>query len=107
MVNLPAYLPCWTISVTTWMFLGVAFWPRMPVWFHSLRSPVSKSALKIILAEAGPVTQNRPAETIKGTQYRRGSFTKAHAACDVIWILPWDGVRLPVCHRYPAWLRRF
>ena len=83
------------MSVTTWMFLGVAFWPRMPVWLHSLRSPVSKSALKMILAEAEPITQNRPADTIRGTEYRRGTF-------DVIWILPWDGVRLPVCHRYPA-----
>src|SRR4051794_36673258 len=50
------------MSVTTWILRGVAFWPRTPLP-HSLRSPVSKSALKMILAEAEPTMQSRTAET--------------------------------------------
>src|SRR5260370_40183048 len=91
-VNLPAYFPSWTMSVTTWTFLGVAFWPRMPVLLHSLRSPVSKSALKMILAEAESITQNRLADRIKGREYLSSAF-------DVTWILPREGSRFPVCHR--------
>src|SRR5580692_11751543 len=79
-VNLPAYFPSWTMSVTTWTFLGVAFWLRVPVLLHSLRSPVSKLALKMTLAEAEPITQNKLVDTIKGSQYLSGSF-------DVIWNL--------------------
>jgi hypothetical protein len=41
---------------------------------HWLRSPVSKSALKMTLAEAEPVTQNRPIDTINGSEYLSGSF---------------------------------
>src|SRR5437879_5969681 len=91
-VNLPAYFPSWTMSVTTWTFLGVAFWPRAPVLLHSLRSPVSKSALKMTLAEAEPITQNRLVDTIKGSEYLSGAF-------DVIRILRGKVSRLPVCHR--------
>src|SRR5215510_10115081 len=91
-VNLPAYFPSWTMSVTTWMFLSVAFWPRVPVLLHSLRSPVSKPALKMILAEAGPVTQNRLIDTINGSEYLSGVF-------EVIWISRGKVSRLPVCHR--------
>jgi hypothetical protein len=41
---------------------------------HSLRSPVSKLALKMILAEAEPITQNTLVDTIKGSEYLSGSF---------------------------------
>src|SRR5712672_3141679 len=80
------------MSVTTWTFLGVAFCPRVPVVLHSLRSPVSKSALKMTLAEAEPMTQNRLVEIIKGNEYLSGAF-------DDIRILRGKVSRLPVCHR--------
>src|SRR6266567_1321747 len=83
-VNLPAYFPSWTMSVTTWTFLGVAFWPRVPVLLHSLRSPVSKSALKMILPEAEPVIQHMPIDTIIDSAY-----------LSVIWIPPWETVPAP------------
>src|SRR5258708_6729904 len=86
MVNLPAYFPSWTMSVTTWMFLGVAFWLRVPVLLHSLRSPVSNPALKRTLAEAESITPNRLFDRIKGSEYQSSAF-------DVTWILPMG--RLP------------
>src|SRR5262249_1460707 len=54
-----AYFPSCTISVTTCTFRDVAFWPRVPVLLHSLRSPDSKLALKMILAEAVLVRNRR------------------------------------------------
>src|SRR5438034_998883 len=68
-VILPAYFPCWTMSVTTCTFRGVAFWPRVPDVPHWLRSPVSKSALKMISAEAQPMAKKRPADRIKSGEY--------------------------------------
>src|SRR5439155_8973402 len=72
-VNLPAYFPSCTMSVTTWMFLGVAFRPWMPVLPHWLRSPVSKSALKMTLAEAESKTQNRVVDRIN-SEYLSSAF---------------------------------
>ena len=68
------------MSVTTWTFLGVAFWPRVPVLFHWLRSPVSKSALKMTLA-------NKPVDRIHGSEYLSSVF-------DVIWIVCHTGYNL-------------
>jgi hypothetical protein len=71
------------MSVTTWMFRGVAFWLLVPVVLHWLRSPVSKSALKMTLAETEPIAQNRLADRINSKL--RGSmdgmdvsFVKGH-----------------------------
>src|SRR6266571_2501432 len=64
----------------------------MPVLLHSLRSPVSKSALKMTLAEAESITQNRLADKIKGSEYPSSAF-------DFIWMSRGKVSRLPVCHR--------
>src|SRR3989442_678115 len=64
----------------------------MPVLLHSLRSPVSKSALKMTLAEAESRTQNRLVDRIKGSEYPSSAF-------DVIWMSRGNVSRLPVCHR--------
>ena len=44
-------------------------WLRVPVWVHSLRLPVSKPALKITVAEAGPAMLN----TQTGTRSKSGA----------------------------------
>src|ERR1700730_15291923 len=51
------------MSVTTSTFLDEAF--RVPLVFHWLRSPVSKSALKMTLAEAEPMSQGTPLHRIQ------------------------------------------
>jgi hypothetical protein len=75
MVNLAAYLPSWTISVTTCTFRDVAFWLRVPVTVHSLRLPVLEVGLEKNLGGGGADHE--------GKEQSSGAFIKM----------------LPVCHR--------
>ena len=79
--------PEWTMSVTTWMFLGLDVLAAGPV-AHWLRSPVSKSALKMTLA-------NKPVDRIQGSEYLSSVF-------DVIWIVCHTGYNLGM--RNTGWL---
>src|SRR5690349_18059710 len=81
------------MSLTTWIFLDVAFWLRVPVAVHSLRLPVSKSALKRILAEAEPIAHSRQADRVN--------------VFDDTWMAPMGNVPAPsVSDQLPALSRR-